>query len=566
MEELLEVVADEVRALGIDATSHHGAIPAGDGDEVFVVVPHEYFVLTDPELHPDRDQLDRTIGFCVEHPGNATFETSARWTARLGGAVDINRDGAAELARHGIGALRFHLGYSQRWDHWHGDLLRDRPLDVTYMGTTDVRRDFLLGSQARGLSRWRTRLLVPPHEQMTMTRPDFLIGSDKYEHLASSKVLLNLHRGASKSLEWVRILEAMCNGCVVVSEQSTDFEPFVPGTHLAFARGPAVVAVAAALLRAPERLGELQANAYEFCKRHLSMEPSAALLIELAESLLGRGPAPQATTSPAAACASAPVIPEPRQPSSGLPQLPDWVTGVPREVRAKLASSNGRLLLASHVEVAEHHVGDTGAARVDALASWGTVDAGLARTLSGLAVQDVAMRVLVGTADVGGNGLGVAHAKVRNLLLDLVRAPYVLFIQSDQTLFQGALARLCAPLDRDEGVAATYGMLFDPDAGKLWNALPFEPERLARRAYLHAPMLVRATALSKLGGFDEDPALISFEDQEFWLRFAAAGLVAEMIPEIVGIGAPTAASDFGPSTWMPEATTAALGRKIQVPL
>jgi hypothetical protein len=561
MDELLEVVAGEVRALGVEATSHKGAFPPDDGNEVFVVVPHEYFVLTDPAEHPDGDRLARTVAFCVEHPGNATFETSARWAARLGGAVDINRDGADELVHRGIGALRFSLGYSRRWDHWHGDLERARPCDITYLGTTDVRRDFLLGSQARALSQWRTKLLIPPHEQMTASRPDFLMGPDKLEHLASSKILLNLHRGASRSLEWVRVLEAMCNGCVVVSEQSTDYEPFVPGVHLGFARGPATVAIAASLLRAPERLQELQANAYEFCKRHLSMASSAALLVALAESLLGRGPAPQAVTSgPRAASAPTPQVPEPRPPRSGLPDPPEWVGMVPREVRAQLARSHARALQSGTLEITERHLGDTHDVRVDALVSRGSDDVGLARTLRGLAGQDVATRVLVGTSIVGGNGLGVAHARVRNHLLGLVDAPYVLVIQPDQELFPGALRRLVAPLDSDDGMAATYGMMFDPDAGALWNALPLELERLVGRAYLHAPMLVRAAVLSSLGGFDEGPALISYEDQDFWLRFVTAGHVAQMVPEIVGAGRQPGATALGPSTWMPEATAEALSR------
>ena len=103
-------------------------------------------------------------------------------------------------------------------------------------------------------------------------------------------------------------------------------------------------------------------------------------------------------------------------------------------------------------------------------------------------------------------------------------------------------------------------MMFDPASGSLWNALPAETERIARRAYLHAPMLVRAEVLVSLGGFDEDPSLISYEDQDFWLRFVSAGHSAELVPEIVGLGAHTEATVFAPSTWMHEATAEALSR------
>lgn len=561
MEELLEVVADEVASLGVEVTSCRGAFPDGDANDVFVVVPHEYFVLTSPEDVPSRDVLDRTVAFCVEHPGNATFETSARWAAALGGAVDINRDGADELQRRGIPAVRFHLGYSERWDRWGGEAERPRPFDITYLGTTDDRRDFLLGSQAGALSEFRTALLIPPHEQMTRRRPDFLMGAEKHEHLADSRILLNLHRGASRSLEWVRVLEAMCNGCVVVSEQSTDFEPLVPGEHLAFAREHAVVPVAASLLRAPDRLRELQVNAYEFCKGTLSMAPSAARLIELAESLLGHGPAPVPATAPrTASTAPVPVVPEPAPKRSGLPEPTPWVAGVPPAVRAELARAHARVLVSCAVEVTEVPLVGDAVAPVDAIISRGRDDAGLARTLRGLACQDVATRVVIGTSAVGGDGLGVAHARVRNRLLDRVGAPYVLVIQPDQELFAGALRALCAPLDRDPAVAGTYGMMFDPASGSLWNALPAEPERIARRAYLHAPMLVRADVLASLGGFDEDPSLISYEDQDFWLRFVAAGHAAELVPEIIGVGPHTVASVFAPGTWLPEATAESLRR------
>jgi hypothetical protein len=561
MDELLDVVADEVRDLGADVSTHRGAYPLDDGTSAYVVVPHEYFVLTPADAHPGPDQLSRTIGFCVEHPGNATFETSAQWASQLGGVVDINRDGAAELQRRGIPAHRFVLGYARRWDHWRGDTDRPRPVNVTYMGTTDVRRNFVLGTQARGLCRWSARLLIPPHEQMTRPRPDFVMGAAKYEHLASSKVLLNLHRGGSRSLEWVRVLEAMCNGCVVVSEQSTDFEPLVPGTHLAFARSRATVAVAAALLANPDRLSELQLRAYEFCKEHLSMRASATRLLELAEALVtGVTPPVAPAVRPDTAAPSSPDVPEPRQPASGLPEAPPWMVGLPTEVRQQLAASSGRALLSADVRVTQQVLGaDPDRVGLDAIISRGRSDAGLGITLRGLASQEPGTRALIGTSSVGDDELGVAHARSRNVLLAEVRTPNVLVIQTGQELLPGALRRLSDALEHDDAVAAAYGMMFDPASGSLWNALPFEPERVARRAYLHAPMLVRTAALEAIGGFNEDPYVIAYEDQDFWLRLAAAGLGAVLVPEIVGIGSPHATATFTPSTWAPEATIDALG-------
>lgn len=558
MDELLAAVAHEVAELGYPTRTSCGALPDGDED-VAVVIPHEYFVLTPPEEHPAPHQLARTIGLCVEHPGNATFETSAQWAGRLGAVMDINRDGVEELARRGLPAHRFHLGYSSLWDRWHGQD-RARTYDLTYLGTTDARRDFLLGSQARAMCEWRTRLLIPPHEQMTRPRPDFLMGADKYDHLADSSILLNLHRGASRSLEWVRVLEAMCNGCVVVSEQSTDYDPFVPGVHLAFARGQSLVAVASSLLRAPERLAEMRHAAYDFCTRHLSMAPSAQLLVDLAESLLGNGAAPPTATVAPARRGSQPVTPEPAPPPHHLPQLPDWATSVPTGVRERLVRAHATALLSGTVEVAQRGPLGGADARVDALVSTAREDTGLARTVRGLECQDVPVRILVGTASVGDDGLGVAHAVVRNELLGRVEAPYVLVLQPGQELLLGGLGRLCDALDADPNAAASYGMLFDEGTGTLWNALPLELERLTRRAYLGTPLLVRASAVAELGGFDTDVTLIGYEDHDFWLRFARAGLRAAFVAEIVAVGSRTRSPAFSPATWLPEATMATLLR------
>src|SRR5207247_2197690 len=110
-----------------------------------------------------------------------------------------------------------------------------------------------------------------------------------------------------RTLEWVRTLEAMCNGCVVVSEPSTEVEPLVAGEHLVLARPGSLGAVAAALCADPARERDLRATAYEFVKG-LNMVASGKVLVELAATLLS-GSAP-VTTEPARALAAALRSPE----------------------------------------------------------------------------------------------------------------------------------------------------------------------------------------------------------------------------------------------------------------
>ncbi len=50
--------------------------------------------------------------------------------------------------------------------------------------------------------------------------------------LARAKVLVNIHRDARRPgyFEWLRMVEAMANGCVVLTEPSTGYEPLQPGS------------------------------------------------------------------------------------------------------------------------------------------------------------------------------------------------------------------------------------------------------------------------------------------------------------------------------------------------
>ncbi|MGD1052210.1 MAG: glycosyltransferase [Candidatus Dormibacteria bacterium] len=541
MHELLGVVSDAVANAGADVSVHVGRFPTIAEPHAYVVIPHEYFQLTPAGEQPGMAERQRTIGFCVEHPGNATFEVSAAHGAGLGALFDINHDSLIELRRRGLPVERFALGYSPRWDAWGGDAERPRPIDITYMGTTDARRDGLLARQAGVLSRWDCRLLVPPHEQMTRPRQDFLMGGAKLRHLARSKVLINLHRGGSRSLEWVRVLEAMSNGCVVVSEQSSDHEPLVPGEHILLARPEVVALTAEALLRHPDRLNRVRRDAYVIC-RSLDMGPSAVRLLEVAEDL-ARGVRPK-PGRPATADASAelPIVAEPPQPDDGLPALASWALALPEPIRHLHAAVLGSANLTAGVRVTTHPPSGRPEKSVTAIVvSVPGTAAALAHTLRSLDRQsDPPQEVLVveGRTPNRWADFGPSRGQLLNAALERVATEYVLITETGHELFPRAISQLLGAIGaaHDAPPAVAHGMMADDAPGRLWNSLPLEPGRLARRAYLTAPLLLRQAVLVDVGGFSESPDLLGYEYHELLCRLVEARHPGAFVQEIVGRG------------------------------
>jgi hypothetical protein len=564
MRELLEVVADAVERAGGNVSLHTGAYPVLPSPSVYVVIPHEYFVVTPPEQQPTAAQRSRTIGFCVEHPGNHTFEVSFSYARSLGGVMDINEDSLIELRRRGVPAERFVLGYSALWDAWGGSDTTNRPIDITYLGTTDVRRAQMLALQAEELSAWKTRLLIPPHEPMTRPRRDFLMGKDKLEHLATTKVLINLHRGASRSLEWVRILESICNGCVVTSERSDDFGPLIPGEDIVFAEPTRIAATASALLCDPQRLGSIRKAAWAKC-RSMDMGLSAVRLIEMAASIeKGGSPAGSQSRTESGEWSVHPSVPEPAQPDSELPTLAPWAATLPdpfRRLQASLIIAVGAL---RDVKVSVTQTLANPTARVVAFIPDLVSDARqVSRTVEALQAQDMQVDAWIGQhtnpyleLSTGRLGLGACL----NALLRATQPEMILVIEPGHELFHQSVRRLLDALDASPVSVAAHGFMADQSSAELWNGLPLEPERLTRRAYLSAPFMIRRSALVELGGIAEQPALLGYEYHDLWCRIAQRGWESAVVQEILGRGRRVPSGDSDLAAIAPEVARDALRR------
>jgi hypothetical protein len=526
MAELLDVVADSVDECGLATVRHTGSVTTlDDGCTAFVVIPHEYFAVAGP---PPDAALSRTIGLCVEHPGTATFEASHQAASRLAARFDINAESQVEARRRGVSSERYELGYSKRWDRRMA--VPERDVDVLYMGTADPRRLGILAQLAEPLQGLRTELFIPPHEPMTRTRLDFLLGADKWRLMARSRMLLNLHREAATAFEWVRALEAICNGAVVVSEPAADLAPFVPGEHLLVARPRQLGAVLAAAADDPQLLARLAASALTMTKTCLDPIGSARRLGDLALSL----PSGRAHARPSPLRSSATGRAE--------PPLAEWAPTA-RALPTTVRPVSGHGLFVQRLLDDVHELASVGSrqrrpaattADIDVVCVGAECDGPVSLTLDSLMTQGVAVHLAfdgVAVPPLGRwdtvrsvlhNPIPVGRARCRNELFELGSAPFVLVIDAGDELLDGTLGQLVDALraDRELDLALTMAR---HGTGGLVNVFVPEARRLRKFSYLTRGYLARRDWLVKLGGFTRARTLQELVDHDFWCRSAAAG-------------------------------------------
>jgi glycosyltransferase involved in cell wall biosynthesis len=123
-------------------------------------------------------------------------------------------------------------------------------------------------------------------------------------------------------------------------------------------------------------------------------------------------------------------------------------------------------------------------------------------------------------------------AGARNQAFSLATTPFVFSLDADNQLYPRCLHR-CLTLAERSDADAVYTLIevFGEERGvmgtDLWN-----PEYLARQNYIDAMALVRRSAWRTVGGY-RGMAVQGWEDYDFWLKFAEAGLSVHRVPEIL---------------------------------
>jgi hypothetical protein len=564
MTELLAALCRAASEAGHDADLEPSVFPPLVRDTAYVFIPHEHHGCEPSGAWPSYEQRMKTVALCVENPHTPWFESVCRLAPQFPLILAINRSSVEALRGRGVAAEHLQLGYSKHWDSWRSEA-RPRPIDVAYLGTADVRRDRLIARYARWWWHRRTAILVPQPAPKPGPQPDYVVDDAKYELLRRAKLLVNLHREGTNSFEWPRVLQAIANGCVVVSEPSTDHAPLIPGEHLVVAEAASIPHIVESLLADPDRVEAIRTRAYEMIRAQMSMSAAADAIVQAAGMLVRNGNGHQlADAEPVGSVDMAPEErPESIHRGGSLPSAVHNVATETLEMRRLVEQLQerieGRDPNGQPELVAETHAFREAQPRVsvtitvrnyerevrDALAS---VDRSEFQDYEVLVLDDASTDgSLAAVRDFlherpwmpaallrhrANRGLGAS----RNALARAARGELMFVLDADNAFYPTALGRLVEALDRDPGAAFAYPLIAVTRFGEpidLLSRYAWRPDTFRAGNYIDAMAMIRLDDFIAIGGYTEDIRLTGWEDFHFWCACVESSRRGRLVPEVL---------------------------------
>jgi GT2 family glycosyltransferase len=589
MREIAEHLAEARSGIDGEASVVTDELPRA-GDDPFdnlVVAPHEFFGLFPAATADVEAAAAHAVGVNTEQSGTPFFERAMHFARRGPVVFDINPSSLASVRRLGLAAVHLPLGYVPSMDHWRGRA-EPRGVDLAMLAGRTPRRERFLGGAASQLWEWRTDLRIFSwHRPILGGATSFLAGDEKYDALADTRILLNVHRSEEPYFEWARVIEAAANGCVVVSETSSGIAPFVAGEHFVEAPLEYLAEQAVALAFDERRRARIAAAAHEVLTGSLDQRLLLERALRDARTAASAGsPTVTHSSSRGTVVASSATAAATRILSAAKRALLPSTAAHDAETEALQATASrlkqtylAQLAHTRSIErtlmIARHGVPDpvstTTTSAWDAFAPTVSVVvplfdqgrylrdavASVIAAASGAAAQTELIIVDDHSADdsaavaqavldehpwfpiallrrAANGGLPVA----RNTGFTAARAPYVFALDADNLLAPSGLRTLVDRLaDAAPEVVAVYGILerFDErGAVGVTSHLAWDVDLLVQGAYIDAMALFRRDRWLELGGYADSTAAYGWEDYDLWLRAAERGWRAELVSQFVG--------------------------------
>ncbi len=566
--EIVEALAASLRERGFEVEESIDCFPPADDDLVYLYVPHEYHPLVEELAHPTTAQLRRSVAINTEQPGTQWFDLACDIATRAGGVVDINLLGVEELQRRGVAAEHVPLGHVPSWDCWGGERESERPIDLLFLGGFSERRAHVLARCAQRPLIDRAAIhMTESTKPHLASSTSFLSGERKWRTLAEAKVLLNVHRTALPYLEWHRVIGAILNGCVVVTEHVIGAEPLVPGEHYVSANYEVLPDVLEGLLADPERMERIRLAAY----RRLREEVPLARTTEGLERAIERAAAnplplrhteaPTPIPLPMALQGPGPAWEEHSRHFGEMQPIRMALKDLVVKTRVLERKLDGLTLAEQPGEDVVESLGPQYTApAVSVLLTLHNYADYVGEALRSVAVSDFEEEVEVVVVDDASTDHSVeaVHESfgehpwlslklvklhrnrglpaARNIAAEHAGSDNLFILDADNSLLPRGLGRLKEALDADESAGFAYGLIQVFDGARptgLMNWLAWDPDRLRNGNYIDAMAMVRRSALEAVGGYASDSALFGWEDFDLWIAMAARGLRGAHVKDFV---------------------------------
>jgi Glycosyl transferases group 1 len=203
-----------------------------------VIAPHEFFNLfLEPKLKTGekvKDFLKAVYVLSAEQPLTQWFKVACKLAAPSKGVLDITQHTAMEYRKQGIFTVHAPLGYASCFEA--GIDLHDLPernVDLLFLGSMTRKRELFISHNASLFNQYQSNIVTTRLEKLKFSHTKgFFAGHDRNRLLRSSKILVNVHASENTYFEWLRVIMAIANGCLVISETSDYIKPLINGKHL----------------------------------------------------------------------------------------------------------------------------------------------------------------------------------------------------------------------------------------------------------------------------------------------------------------------------------------------
>lgn len=541
-----------------------------DGTAVnLVVAPHEFFALNDSDDCAINAAAAVSIPVGTEQPGTPWFDIAMSYCRPSPLVLDINAHGVAAVDRERLPVARLALGAVPSMVA----PSRERDLDVLFLGGDTPRRRRLLAPLAPVLAERRAELrLFSFAVPIGDATPGVVFGREKYELLSRARILVNVHRdGATPGyFEWARMVEAMANGCTVVTEPCEGYEPLEPNRHF-IATGD-IAGTVASLLDDPDRCAAIGDAARRAVVNEHPLRESIGPILDRLDQLADVSPETRSRRQQRA-------VRRNRIRRAHITRLlGDFRPAIDMRSRVYRALLDEQRLrreidaarctvrhgtpgvIVEHATPAyERSIADGSTPEVSVLVTLYNYAGLVTETLDSLvASRDVSFEIVVIDDHSSDDGRAVVqrfmadHADVpilllgrednhglaaaRNLGIESTRADKIMVMDADNMVYPRCLRVLADALDADPAAAMAYATLeaFGVDPG-LRSEMAWYGPWLCAANYIDAQAMVRRSTYERHGGYrDGDDWVYGLEDWDLWLRLLDAAEYGVHVPQMLG--------------------------------